>query len=256
MWVLLIDVILCVYIISFLMVLLALYTFSLKICSRPLPTDLMLLNLIVCNLLLLLCLPQKWFEATYCKTWTSIDFFRCTSYASCLLLMAVGVVRISAVVFPVTCRRLHGLVCSLTCSAVALPVSVIYCNTFATHYSPPLDEQLLILLTVRLEFSSALCLIPLFMGVFSSRQKQKAVGVALSTLAFFLVFTLPHKLTQVLGSVPRQSSVWQNYTLLLSLLNTCLDLVIVYFSSSAFRAQTHKTIFLEKKQLPNSVSVV
>uniref|UniRef100_A0A8C6SUE4 Si:ch211-231m23.4 n=1 Tax=Neogobius melanostomus TaxID=47308 RepID=A0A8C6SUE4_9GOBI len=260
--------ILSVYIISFLLGLpanlLALYAFSVKIRSRPRPTDILLLNLTVSDLLFLLVLPLKMHEAASGMTWTLPDamcsvtafLFFCTIYTSCLLLMAVSVVRYVAVAFPVTYRTLCKPVYAIVCSAVMWGISAAHCSiTFITQHHPSLsrnnstqcyegfsDKQLQILLPVRLEFFSILCLIPLLVCVFCYlRCIHLLYRMALGTLAVFLVCMLPYNLSHLLGYVQGQSMVWRPYTLLLSTLNTCLDPIIFYFSSSTFRARINKT---------------
>uniref|UniRef100_A0A8C6SSR7 Si:ch211-231m23.4 n=1 Tax=Neogobius melanostomus TaxID=47308 RepID=A0A8C6SSR7_9GOBI len=286
--------ILSVYIISFLLGLpanlLALYAFSVKIRSRPRPTDILLLNLTVSDLLFLLVLPLKMHEAASGMTWTLPDamcsvtafLFFCSIYTSCLLLMAVSVVRYVAVAFPVTYRTLCKPVYAIVCSAVMWGISVTHCTIiFITQHHPSLsrnnstqcyegfsDNQLQILLPVRLEIFSILCLIPLLVCVFcylrcihllyrrpqiSPQQKHKAIGMALGTLAVFLVCMLPFGLSHLLGYVQGKSPVWRHYTLLLSTLNTCLDPIIFYFSSSTFRARINKAVFWGRNELPISV---
>lgn len=91
------EVILSVYIISFLIGLpanlLALYAFSDKIQSKPLPTDILLLNLTVSGLLFRMALPLKMHEATSGMKWNLPDFICSiasfsTIYTGSLLLMA------------------------------------------------------------------------------------------------------------------------------------------------------------------------
>ncbi|XP_072316953.1 free fatty acid receptor 2 [Eucyclogobius newberryi] len=288
------EVILSVYIVSFLMGLpanlLALYAFSLKVHSRPLPTDILLLNLTVSDLLFLCVLPLKMHEAASGMTWTLPDVlcsitsfvFFCTIYTSALLLTAVSVVRYIAVAFPITYQRLHRPLYAVVCSVVIWIVSAAHCSiTFITQHHPSLSEknstkcyedfsenQLQILLPLRLEFFFVLCLIPLLICVYcylhciyllytrpriSVQQKHKAMGMALGTLAVFLLCMLPYNLTHLLGYVQGQSLVWRYYTLLLSTFNTCLDPIIFYFSSSAFRGRIKKSLFFRKNELPLSV---
>uniref|UniRef100_A0A3B4AJ97 G-protein coupled receptors family 1 profile domain-containing protein n=1 Tax=Periophthalmus magnuspinnatus TaxID=409849 RepID=A0A3B4AJ97_9GOBI len=317
------EIILSVYILSFLMGLpanlLALYAFSTKIHSRPLPIDILLLNLTVSDLLFLCVLPLKMYEAASGMTWSLPDFlcsitsfiFFCTIYTSSLLLTAVTVVRYVAVAFPVTYQRLQRPLYAILCSVLIWVVSAAHCSiTFIAQHHPSLsrhnstrcyegfsDKQLqvsrlrpcsslpvlfvpslllplcpcttantplltqrliylhfctcsLILVPLRLEFFFVLCLIPLLICVFcylrciyllysrprfSPQLKQRVMGMALGTLAVFLVCMLPYNLTHLLGYVKGQSLVWRYYTLLLSTFNTCLDPIIFYFSSSAFR---------------------
>ncbi|KAM4600443.1 free fatty acid receptor 2-like [Polymixia lowei] len=275
------EVILTVYILTFLIGLpaniLALYAFSLKIHTKPGLTDILLLNLTVSDLLFLIVLPLKMHEAASGMQWhlpdflcsiTSFTFFS-TIYTSSLLLMAVSVVRYIGVAYPVTYRQLHKPVYAVVASAVIWLISAAHCSiVFITqHYRPQknttvcyeqfTEEQLVILLPVRFEFSIVLCLIPLLVCAFcylaciwilytrprmSQIQKRKAIGMAMGTLAVFLVCVLPYNSSHVVGYFQGESPTWRYYTLLLSTLNTCLDPIIFYFSSSTFRITSKKSI--------------
>ncbi|XP_068426269.1 free fatty acid receptor 2 [Clinocottus analis] len=278
------EVILSVYIISFLIGLpanlLALYAFSVKIHSRPLPTDILLLNLTISDLLFLITLPLKMHEAASGMKWhlsfvlcsiTSFTFF-CTIYTSSLLLMAVSVVRYIGVAYPVTYHRLLKPVYTIVVSAAIWLISAAHCIiTFIIEHHPSLasknssfcyenfsEKQLEILLPVRLEFFFVLCFVPLLICVFcysrcimilysrpriSLMRKQKATGMALGTLAVFLICMLPYNFSHVLGYFQGESPTWRHYTLLLCTFNTCIDPVIFYFSSSSFRCTSKKSIF-------------
>ncbi|XP_031170045.2 free fatty acid receptor 2-like [Sander lucioperca] len=278
------PVILSVYIISFVIGLpanlLALYAFSVKIHSRPGPTDILLLNLTVSDLLFLIILPLKMHEAASDMKWylprflcsiTSFTFFS-TIYTSSLLLTAVSVVRYIGVAFPITYHQLLKPVYAIVTSAVIWLISVAHCSiTFIAQHHPALynsnssvcyenftPKQLQILLPVRLEFFFVLCLIPLLICVccylrciqilynrprISRMQKQKAIGMALGTLAVFLVCVLPYNFTHVLGYFQGKSPQWRYYTLLLSTFNTCIDPVIFFFSSSTFRCTSTRSVF-------------
>lgn len=282
------EVILSVYIISFLIGmpanLLALYAFSVKIHTKPLPTDILLLNLTVSDLLFLIILPLKMHEAASDMKWTLPEFlcsitsftFFSTIYTSSLLLMAVSVVRYIAVAFPIAYHQLHRPVYAIVISAVIWLISTAHCSiTFITQHHPSLssnnsqvcyenftEKQLNVLLPVRLEFFFVLCLLPLLICVFcylrciwilysrpriSQMQKQKAIGMALGTLAVFLICVLPYNASHLLGYFQGESPKWRYYTLLLSTFNTCIDPIIFYFSSSTFRCNTEKSIFREHK---------
>uniref|UniRef100_A0A8C8CP09 G-protein coupled receptors family 1 profile domain-containing protein n=1 Tax=Oncorhynchus tshawytscha TaxID=74940 RepID=A0A8C8CP09_ONCTS len=270
------EAILSVYIITFLIGLpsniLALYAFSIKIHKKPTPTDILLLNLIVSDLLFLLFLPLKMYEAASGMQWylpeflcsiTSYTFFS-TIYTSSLLLMAVSVVRYLAVAFPITYRQINKPFYSVVASTIIWLLTTAHCsivfiiqhhqdlpqsNTYVC-YENFTKQQLTILLPVRLEFFVMLCLVPLIVCIFcylrciwilymlpriSPGQKQKAIGMALGTLAVFLVCVFPYNFSHVLGFFTGHSPPWRYYTLLLSAFNTCLDPVILYFSSSTFR---------------------
>ncbi|CAJ1062776.1 free fatty acid receptor 2-like [Xyrichtys novacula] len=278
------EALLSVYILSFLFGLpanlLALYTFSRKIHSKPLPTDILLLNLTVSDLLFLIILPFKMHEAASNMEWTlpgllcsiiSFTFFS-TIYTSSLLLMAVSVVRYIAVAYPIAYRQLLKPVYGLAICAVIWLISTAHCSiTIIIRFHPDLynknstacyedftEKQLGVLIPVRLEIFFVLFLIPLLICVFcylrcililynrpriSAAKKQKAIGMALGTLAVFLICAMPYNMTHLVGYFQDASLKWRHYTLLLSTFNTCIDPIIFFFSSSAFRCTGAKSIF-------------
>uniref|UniRef100_A0A087YQZ2 Si:ch211-231m23.4 n=1 Tax=Poecilia formosa TaxID=48698 RepID=A0A087YQZ2_POEFO len=264
-----------IYIISFLIGLpanlVALYAFSIKIHHSPLPTDILLLNLTVSDLLFLIILPLKMHEAASGMQWnlpnlmcsiTSFTFFS-TIHTSSLLLMAIAVVRYVGAAFPVIYQHLKKPVYPIIISAVIWLTSMGHCSiTFIIQHHPSLsssdssmcyenftEKQLEVLLPLRLEFFFLFCLVPLLITTFcymrlililysrpriSWMQKRKAIGMALGTLAVFLICVGPFNFSFLLGYFQGQSPVWRYYTLLLSTLNTCIDPIIFYFSSSIF----------------------
>ncbi|XP_056142038.1 free fatty acid receptor 2 [Lampris incognitus] len=247
---------------------LAIHAFSVKIHSKSSPTCILLLNLSLSDLLLLIVLPFKMHEAVSGMVWnlpiflcsiTSFTFFF-SIYTSSLLLMAVSVVRFIGVAFPITYHRMKKSVYATVASVVIWLVSAAHCsiviivqethelsNTNSTVcYDNFTEKQLSVLLPVRLEISVVLCFIPLLVCVFcylgciwilynrpniSRMQKKKAIGMALGTLAVFLVCVVPYNLSHLLGYLNNISPNWRLYTLLFSALNTCLDPIIFYFSS-------------------------
>lgn len=278
------EVILSGYIISFLIGfpanLLALYAFSVKIRSKPLPTDILLLNLTISDLLFLIILPLKMHEAASGMRWTLPSFlcsitsftFFSTIYTSSLILMAVSVVRYLGVVFPLIYQRLQKPVYSVIITAVIWLISGAHCSiTFIVLHHPSLsstnasmcyenftDKQLDILLPVRFEFFFVVCLFPLLICIYCyvhlivalySRpripwtQKKKAIGMAAGTLAVFLICFLPYNFSHFLGYIQDESPRWRYYTLLLTTFNTCIDPIIFYFSSSIFRFTIKKSLF-------------
>ncbi|KAM4581253.1 free fatty acid receptor 2 [Odontesthes bonariensis] len=278
------EVLLSGYIVSFLIGfpsnLLALYGFCVKIHCKPLPTDILLLNLIVSDLLFLIILPLKMHEAASEMKWNLPDFmcsitaftFFTTIYTSSLLLMAVSVVRYIAVAFPITYHKLQKPVYPVVISAVIWLISVMHCSiTFIIQHHPFLasanssvcyenftEKQLEVLLPVRLEFFLVLCLFPLGISIYcylrlivilysrpriSKMQKKKAIGMALGTLAVFLICVLPYNLSHLVGYFEGKSPEWRYYTLLLSTFNTCIDPIIFYFSSSIFQCNNKKSVF-------------
>ncbi|XP_005736108.1 free fatty acid receptor 3-like [Pundamilia nyererei] len=278
------EIILSVYIISFLIGLpcnlLALYAFSTKICSKLRPTDILLLNLTISDLLFLVILPFKMHEAASGMKWdlpnfmcsiTSFTFFS-TIYTSSLLLMAVSVIRYIGVAFPITYHLLQKPVYAIVISVAVWLISSAHCSIiFIIQHHPSLasnnsnacyeqfsEKQLKILLPVRLEIFFVLCLIPLLICVYcslrcisilyslsgiSQMQKQKAIGMASGTLAVFLICVLPFSLSHLVGYIQGLSPEWRYYMLLLSCFNTCIDPIIFYSSSSTFRFSSETFIF-------------
>ncbi|XP_047453818.1 free fatty acid receptor 2-like [Mugil cephalus] len=278
------EVILSVYVASFLIGfpanLVAVYAFSKKIHSKPRPTDILLLNLTVSDLLFLIILPLKMHEAASGMTWTlpsfmcSITsfFFFSTIYTSSLILMAVSVVRYTAVAFPITYQRLQKPVYAISICAVIWLISGAHCsitfialhhpslsnNNFSVCYENFTEKQLAFLLPARLEFFIVLCFIPLLICVFcylnciyilyrrpgiSQKQKQKAIGMAMGTLAVFLICVIPYNISHLIGYFQGKSPEWRYYALLLSTFNTCIDPIIFYFSSSSLRCTGKESIF-------------
>ncbi|XP_035241448.1 free fatty acid receptor 3-like [Anguilla anguilla] len=278
-------VILSVYILTFLIGLpanvLSLCAFSVKVQSNATPTDVLLLNLTVSDLLFLLILPLKMHEAASGMRWdlpyflcsvTSFVFFS-TIYTSSLLLMAVSVDRFLSVAFPVRYKLLRKPVYAMVGAVIAFVFGSASCSiVFLTQHLLPgngtvnasvcyenfTQRQLAVLLPVRLYLFSVLFLVPLLVCAFCylscirllyarpricSRKRQKAVGMALGTLLVFVVCFLPYNLSHLLGYLHGQSPPWRYYTLLLSTANTCLDPIIFYFSSSTFQATVKHSLY-------------
>ncbi|XP_007553917.2 free fatty acid receptor 2-like [Poecilia formosa] len=244
------------------------------------------------QLLFLLVLPLKMHEAASGMQWnlpnfmcsiTSFTFFS-TIYTSSLLLMAVAVVRYVGVAFPITYKLLQKPVYPIVISAVIWLISMGHCSiTFIIQHHPSLtsknssicyenftQKQLEVLLPVRLEFFFVVCLIPLIISIFcyvrlililysrpriSWMQKRKAIGMALGTLAVFLICVLPYNFSHLLGFFQGKSPEWRYYTLLLSTLNTCIDPIIFYFSSSIFHCTSKRSIFRKRRAIDVNMEV-
>ncbi|KAM9358049.1 G-protein coupled receptor 42-like [Symphorus nematophorus] len=260
--------------------LLALYAFSVKIHCKPVLTDILLLNLTVSDLIFLITLPLKMHEAASDMKWTFPAFlcsitsfiFFSTIYTSSLLLMAVSMVRYFGVAHPFVYHQLQKPVYAVVISAVIWLISAAHCSiTFVVQHHPSLhsnnssmcyenftDKQLEVLLPVRLEVFLVLCLIPLIISVYcylrcililyscpliSWKEKQKAIGMALGTLAVFLICVMPFNFSHLVGYLHNESPKWRHYILLLSAFNTCIDPIIFYFSSSSFHCLSENSIF-------------
>ncbi|KAI5611959.1 free fatty acid receptor 3-like, partial [Silurus asotus] len=264
------------YIITFLIGLpaniLAVYAFIRKLCKNPTPTDVLLLNLTLSDLLFLFFLPLKMYEAASGMKWhlsqtlcsiMSFVFFT-TIYTSSLLLMAVSIDRYLGVAFPVTYMKFRKLIYAFAGSIFIWLFSGAHCTLvfFVVHiggenrtepmttcYENFTDEQKKIVLPVRLEFFVVLCLVPLIVCVFcylnciwilyhrpriTKEKKQRAIGMALSTLSVFLICFMPYNFSHLVGFNTNNSPSWRYYTLLLSTFNTCLDPIIFYFSSNVY----------------------
>ncbi|XP_062841708.1 free fatty acid receptor 3 [Trichomycterus rosablanca] len=275
------ETILClsVYIITFATGLpcnvLAFYTFSRKVWRKPVPIDILLLNLTVSDLLFLLFLPFKMQEVVDGMRW-HMPYFLCplsgfafymTLYNSTFFLTAVSVERYLGVAFPIqhSLRRrpVYAVVASVFLWGLStVHLSIVYIVPYydpAGAGPPPrnvcyeefTDAQLRILLPVRLELCLVLFCIPLLICTFcyvnfihilsrlpniGRRRRLRAIGLALGTLLVFALCFGPYNVSHVVGFVTRRSPAWRDKALLLSTFNACLDPIIFYLSSSAVRS--------------------
>ncbi|MFT7800505.1 free fatty acid receptor 3-like [Arapaima gigas] len=278
-------IILFVYILTFLIGLptnvLSLCAFAIKVHTKPMPTDILLLNLTVSDLLFLIVLPLKMHEAASGMEWLlpyflcpiTAFFFFSTIYTSSLLLMAVSVDRYLGVAFPIRYRLLQRPLYAGIASVVIWVVSSAHCSiVFITEhlftnndslktkicYENFTQEQLHVLLPVRLEFFFVIFLVPLLTCIYcylscirilysqpriSQKKKKKAIGMALGTLLVFVICFLPYNFSHLIGFLQNRSPDWRYYTLLLSTFNTCLDPIIFYFSSSTFQNRVKNLVF-------------
>ncbi|XP_048881997.1 free fatty acid receptor 2-like [Brienomyrus brachyistius] len=276
------QLVLVVYIVTFVTGLpaniLAFYTFTLKVKQKPTPIDILLLNLTVSDLIFLIFLPFKIKEAADGLKWYMPDFlcplsgfiFYTTIYNSTFFLTAVSVERYLGVAFPIqhklNRRPLYAVLASIFFWVFSLlQLSIVYImpyynpegDSFSTPtphnacYEEFTDEQLKILLPVRLELCLVLFCIPFIICSYcyinfirilcrlphiSSRRRQRAIGLALVTLLVFALCFGPYNASHVVGFTTGTSPNWRYVTLLFSTFNACLDPIIFYFSSSAVRS--------------------
>ncbi|XP_030639069.1 free fatty acid receptor 2-like [Chanos chanos] len=286
------HVILSVYVLTFLIGmpanLLAFYAFVRKVLDKPTPTDVLLLNLTVSDLLFLFFLPLKMYEASNNMEWnlprflcsiTTFVFFS-TIYTSSLLLMAVSVDRYLCVAHPlqykVRRKPLHGVIgCVIIWVTSTLHLCFIYIveqpektssaplSSEVKHcYDNFTQEQLNVVLPMRLELCIVLYFIPLVVCTFCyfrfifilnrasslhPGKKKRAVGMAVGTLLVFVVCFMPYNITHVQGFITWNNVPWRSEALLLTTINTILDPVTFYFSSTAFQSNLKNLLSFKSK---------
>ncbi|XP_008050132.1 free fatty acid receptor 2 [Carlito syrichta] len=243
---------------------------------HPAPIHILLLSLTLADLLLLLLLPFKMVEAARDFSWPLGEIlcalvgygFYSGIYCSTWLLAGISIERYRSVAFPVqyklSRRPLYGVIAALVswilsfghCSIVII-VQYLPTNTTMTDanghpvcYENFTQEQLKVLLPVRLELCLVLFFIPMAVTIFcywhfvcimlsrpqvGTQKRWRAVGLAAVTLFNFLVCFGPYNVSHVVGFFQGKSQQWRACVVLLSALNACVDPLIFYFSSSAVR---------------------
>nr|XP_012630693.1 free fatty acid receptor 3 [Microcebus murinus] len=251
----------------------ALAIFAGKLRRRPVAVDVLLLNLTLSDLLLLLFLPFRMVEAAHGMRW-ALPFLLCplsgflfftTVYLTSLFLMAVSVERFLSVAYPLwytTRPRLGqaGLVSGACWLLASAHCSVVYVvelggpsargpRANGTCYLEFQEDQLAVLLPVRLEMAVVLFGLPLLITSYcysrlvcilgrgaSQHRRRRVAGLVAATMLNFLVCFGPYNVSHVVGYVQGESPAWRSYVLLLSTLNSCVDPLVFYFSSSGFQA--------------------
>uniref|UniRef100_A0A803SQZ0 G-protein coupled receptors family 1 profile domain-containing protein n=1 Tax=Anolis carolinensis TaxID=28377 RepID=A0A803SQZ0_ANOCA len=260
--------ILAVYIFAFLTGLpsnfLAFYSFQKKVREKPLPIDILLLNLTISDLFLLIILPVKMVEVALDNTWPLPDFlcplvlfiFHSSIYLSTLFLMGISMERY-------LCMPTYAKVASLffwflACShCLGIAYGVEYHDRTAkkggfnsTCYDNFSPSQLQIVLPIRLEVFIVLFFIPFIITLFcyisviriltsmpniKPQKKQRAVALALATVLNFSLAFAPYNISHIVGFIEGENPAWRVETFVFTTLNTTLDPVIFFFSSSTIR---------------------
>ncbi|XP_060113816.1 free fatty acid receptor 2-like [Heteronotia binoei] len=135
------TVILVIYVITFLIGfpsnLLSLYTFLMKVCKKPTPIDILLLNLTLSDIMLLIFLPLKMTEAAQDNEWpfhralctvTSCTFHS-SIYISTLFLTAISVDRYLGVAFPIKYKLNRRSIYAVVASIFIWVVVGSHCST-------------------------------------------------------------------------------------------------------------------------------
>nr|XP_020670124.1 free fatty acid receptor 2-like [Pogona vitticeps] len=269
--------VLAVYIFAFVIGLpsnlLACYSFLRKVRQKPVPIDILLLNLTLSDLFFLLFLPFKMVEAAQDHIW-NLPYFLCplvnflfysSIYLSTLFLMGVSVERYLCVAHPVkhklNRRPTYARVASIIFWILACShcLSIVYVVEYYGHekkeeeircYSNFSTNQLHIVLPFRLELSIVLFAIPFVVTFFcyvsviriltimpniKPNKKQRAVGLALATLLNYVIAFAPYNISHIVGFFQNTEPSWREETFFLTSLNTTLDPVIFFFSSATIR---------------------
>uniref|UniRef100_A0A8C2H0I9 Si:ch73-90p23.1 n=1 Tax=Cyprinus carpio TaxID=7962 RepID=A0A8C2H0I9_CYPCA len=241
---------------------LAFYTFFKKVRQRSTPMDAANMK---CTLPYFLC-PLSGF------------IFYSTIYNSTFHLMAISVERYLGVAFPIKYKLKRNSRNAVIASVIFWVISMAHCSIvyimqYHDHMNPNFtdpskrntcyeefsEEQLKILLPVRLELFAVLFVTPFLICCFcyikfihilsnlpniNAKKRYRAIGMALGTLLVFIICFMPYNVSHVVGYVGNYSPDWRVFALLTSTFNACLDPFIFYFSSSALRG-TFKNVFQE-----------
>ncbi|XP_049642606.1 free fatty acid receptor 2-like [Suncus etruscus] len=245
---------------------------------EPAPIHVLLLSLTLADLLLLLLIPFKMLEAANDFHWylpkivcalTAYGFYS-GIYCSTWLLAGISIERYRSVAHPVQYKLSRKPVYGVIAALVAWAMSFGHCSIViivlylpdgnATNANPSVcydnftQEQLAVLVPVRLELCLVLFFIPMAVTIFcywrlvtivlsrpqmGVQKRWRVVALAAVTLFNFLVCFGPYNVSHVVGFSQQDSQKWRTCVVLLGALNACIDPLIFYFSSSAMRKAFH-----------------
>uniref|UniRef100_A0A8C3WAL8 Free fatty acid receptor 2 n=1 Tax=Catagonus wagneri TaxID=51154 RepID=A0A8C3WAL8_9CETA len=242
---------------------------------HPAPIHILLLSLTLADLLLLLLLPLKITEAASDFRWYLPELvcalmgfgFYSSIYCSTWLLAGISIERYLGVAFPVqyklSRRPLYGVIAALIAWIMSfghctIVIVVQYMNStqkdmslnVTTCYENFTQDQLKLVLPVRLELCLVLFFIPMVVTIFcysrfvwimltqahvGAQRRRRAVGLAVVTLLNFLVCFGPYNISHLVGFHMKASPKWRAEAVVFSSLNASLDPLLFYFSSSVVR---------------------
>ncbi|XP_036296885.1 free fatty acid receptor 2 [Pipistrellus kuhlii] len=255
---------------------------------HPAPVHILLLSLTLADLLLLLLLPFKIIEAASDFHWylpeivcalTGFGFYS-SIYCSTWLLAGISIERYLGVAFPVqyklSRRPMYGVIAALVAWIMSfghctIVIIVQYLNSTEsgtntneiTCYENFTDDQLKVVIPVRLELCLVLFFIPMGVTIFcywrfvwimltqphvGVQRRRRAVGLAVVTLLNFLVCFGPYNVSHLVGFYTKKSPKWRAEAVVFSSLNASLDPLLFYFSSSDVRRTVGKGLQMLRNQ--------
>ncbi|KAM4652231.1 free fatty acid receptor 1-like [Discoglossus pictus] len=275
---------------------LAFYIFCKKARIKLTPNLIYMINICISDLVFIMVLPIKISE-TFLSGWT-LPPILCpiynfchfsTIYASVCFLSAVSVGRYLSVAFPIKYKiykkpKYSCMICVCLWAIVLVHVAIVFflettqngslaffINIYEGKqvcYENFTDNQLNVVLPVRLELSIVLFFVPLIITTFSyvscirilmrsymhRKYKKKAIRVAVTTLTIFIVCFAPYNISHIVGFVTWTSVSWRKQALLPSTCNAFLDPLIFYFLSASVNQGFYHT--WKSLQLKYRISVV
>ncbi|XP_006011340.2 free fatty acid receptor 2-like [Latimeria chalumnae] len=216
--------------------------------------------------------------AVFCPVYNLLHFS--TLYASTTFLTAISAGRYLSVAFPIKYQlrkkpKYSCWICAILWLLVVVHVTLVFLlenivitsnnSTGITYFISTMgnssvcydnftEQQLDLLAPVRLEISIVLFFLPLILTAFcylrcirilirtklSERKKKRAIALAMSTLATFVMCFAPYNISHVVGFVLHQNLWWRKLALLCTTCNAFLDPFIFFFLSSTMERTFHQ----------------